>query len=299
MNKERYLIPQELIPGAATLQNGEPMKQTMIGAYFGSSAEVEVSYSITSSHAGNVIAKPYSDLVDKFANVPRKGEFAALKGESQILPETRFGERIIEITTPEQAVKMKDDIRRFMSPDNGLASKLSYMGSDGKQYPYRNVMLQYNAHVLDNKSVQAEKAALIKERGYEAQFIDGKKVSPEYPEDLLESLAELSKKQWSVTGYNLRLHFKIKHTIAKDSAFFAGSLTQAQLDELAQKFDYKEHSSFWSGKLGKADIAIPVQSMSQIREILDYVQDNHPIVKEWGESNRQIVTLTRGIYKEA
>jgi hypothetical protein len=296
MNKIRYLLPGDSVPENATMKNGDPMKVTMIGAYYGSSAEVEASYSITSSNAGNQIAPAYSDLVDKFKNVPRKGEFAALKGESQILPETRFGEQIIEITSTEQAVKMKDDIRRFMAP-NSLARQLSYTTSTGKKMSYDQLMLAYKQHATENKEVLAAKQQVIKDMGYETRFEDGKKVSPEYPDELLEKLADLSKGQWTTTGYNLRIHFKVRHTIAKDSKFYCGSLDQSQLDALAAQFDYKDHTSFWSGKLGRADIAVPVQSMEHIQMILDYVAAHHPIVDEWKALGDK-VQLIRGVYVE-
>jgi len=296
MNKSRYLLPGDSVPENATMKNGDPMKVTMIGAYYGSSAEVEVSYSITSSNAGNCVAPAYSDLVDKFKNVPRKGEFAALKGESQILPETRFGEQVIEITSTEQAVNMKDDIRRFMAPSN-LAKQLSYTTSAGGTMSYDQLMLAYKRHAVENKEVLAAKQQIIKDMGYETRFVDGKKVSPEYPDELLDKLADLSRDQWTTTGYNLRLHFKVRHTIAKDSKFYCGSLDQSQLDTLAAQFDYKDHTSFWSGKLGRADIAIPVQNMKHIQMILDYVSAYHPIVREWNSKGR-VVKLVRGVYVE-
>lgn len=296
MKRTRYLLPGDKVPEGAKMQNGDPMKVTMIGAYYGSSAEVEVSYSITASNAGNQLVPAYSDLEERFRNIPRKGEFAALKGESQILPQTRFGERVIEITSTEQAIAMRDDIRRFIQP-TWVDRTLVYKTSKGQPMKYSQLLASLRTHDRENKSILAQKQALIKEAGYETRFIDGKKVSPEYPQDLLDKLSSLSESQTCITRYQLRLHYKVKHTIARNSAFYTGSLNQSQLDELAAKFDYKDHNSFWSGKLGRADLAIPVQSLEHIQQILDFVTAYHPIVKEWGNYTKSdIITLTRGIY---
>lgn len=284
--RKKYFIPAEKLEGLPEkLQNGKTeFDSHMIGAFYGSSVEVSVSYSINKSNGDQKECYPDTALQDALTRKLRHGDFAALKSETQsVLPEVTLARTIYEVKTLEEATAMRQTVDRFMS-GNILANNLRYVTSQGQPLTYDQLMQLQASHKASNDELQKSKDKLIQDTGAVPTFYDGKWHRPQYSEELLNGLAAINRRVWSPTGYWLQLTFTVTHTIAKEGGYLTGSLTQDQLDEMASMLDYKETRSYWRGSIQRNKVSIPIQSLQHVTQVVKYVSDNHPAIKEWPKS---------------
>lgn len=283
--RKKYFIPAQYLKDKPDkLANGNDFDPHMIGAFYGSSVEVSVSYSINKSNGESKECYPDTALQEALTRKLRHGDFAALKSETQsVLPEVTLSRSIYEVKTIEEAVSMRNTVDRFMS-SNSLGKELRYLAWNGQNLTFDQLMNLQASHRQANLDLQKDKNKLIAETGNLPYYKDGKRYRPQYSDELLEGLAEINKKVWSPTGYWLQLTFTVTHTIAKDSGYLTGSLDQQQLDEMASKLDYKETRSYWRGSIQKNKVSIPIQSLQHVNKIVKYVSEKHPCLTEWPKS---------------
>lgn len=283
--RKKYFIPAPSLEGKPEkMQNGKDYDSHMVGAYYGSSVEVSVTYSITKSNGQVVECIPDTGLQEALSRKLQHGEFAALKSETQsILPDVVLTKSIMEVQTLEEATQMRQTIDRYMV-DNAFARQLYYYDRKGQKKTYNEIMMLHASHRAHNAQIQEEKKELIRKAGAEPVFVNKHFDRPKYSEELLDALKEKNRQIYSPTGYWLQLTFSVIHTIAKNSGYLTGSLSQDELDEMASLLDYKETKSYWRGSIRKNRISIPVQSVDHVRQIVNNVRSNSPIVKGWPES---------------
>lgn len=281
--KTKYVVPFKLIKEASgglvtdegqelKLRNGEEFTARQVGALYGSSIEFNVTATLTVSPAGDLLCPADSKIRQAMKPKKQYGEFAAFKEDSAVIAnEVCLGRSIAELSSEDQIKWLSDEFDNFNL--SAVTKDFEYYDNHGKKLTYDQLMSWHDQNRPANKLVQDEKNALIEKFGCSRSFKDGKWVSPEYPEELLAGLKELNSKMKNPTGIFVNVTLTGVHTIAKDSKFFGGRLSQDQLDALASKLNYKEHSSFYSGKLRKRSISVPIQNEKQLKAVFGIVQD--------------------------
>lgn len=281
--KTRYVVPFELIKEASggkisdesqelKLKNGEEFTDRQVGALYGSSIEFNITANVTVSPAGELYCPADSSLRQKMKPKRQFGEFAAFKEDSAVIAnEVCLGRSIAELSSVDQIKLVADDFDKLTMTK--VTDAFVYRDTQGQRLTFDQLMSWHNSNRSANKLIQDEKTQLIKEFGCAPSFKDGKWINPEYPEDLLSGLKEINRRLKSPTGIFVNVTLTGVHTIAKDSRYFGGKLEQDQLDELASKLNYKEHNSFYSGKVRRKTISIPIQNEGQLRSVFAVVQD--------------------------
>lgn len=270
-NQKKYVIPANVLPEGAKLKNGEEMTPSMVGAFYGSSLEYNVSAQIRISNAGNALAPAHDDLKKLCKPKKQKGEFGAFKEDSEGWKsmDKELGKRIIELPTIKDIREVTKDIDDFMVNIENLDQQFTLTdGRKVKASELNSLFLQYKE---ENSKLAASKRQAVRDHGAERKFINGRVVRPEYSQELMDELIALSKNQYSRTGVDLIITISGKHTIAKDNKFFSGTLTQEQLDELSDVLNYKDHNSFVSGKILRNRLVVPIQTVNQLRAVLAHV----------------------------
>lgn len=269
-SKTHYVIPAEVWNASPQkFQSGDSDRCTdaAVGAFIGSSLELKVSVVGQLSNAGKIECPAHPSVRAKVRPKHRYGEFAALKEEVQ---DSTFvvegGHSLYELTTVEEIKSVDSALDRFVSTDFG--QQLKYSRPNGQQIGFSGLIKMREAHKGENQAVQELKDKLIEDHGCSKTMKDGKVVSPEYSQELLQELSRQNQNLWSATGVNLLIRISGKHTIAKDNNFVQGSLNQQQLDELAAKLNYKETEGFFKGSIRSRTLSIPVQSEDHIKKVL-------------------------------
>lgn len=286
--KKSYEI-KELQESAESLKlnNGDDFTAAMVGAYYGSSLEYNVSIHLQLANGGSVECPAQKQLQDSLKPKYADGEFGALKSETQDVKdsEKELGRCLVELATTEEVESVRKSIDRSMIL-NSLTDQLRYVDKTGKPISYTQLMWKRQERMETNRKIQAEKDKFILDHNLGPRLNEyGKLRKPEYPEFVLRELQRLNQGIWTATGVNLIITFTGLHTIAKDGNFVTGRLNQEQLDELASKYRYKETNSFYKGTLKSATISVPIQSIDHLAKAKNWLKNVGAAVNnDWPES---------------
>lgn len=270
-----YQVPNSKVTQNSKLQSGEEFSPKMVGAYYGSSFEYNVSMRLQYANGKNVECPASEELTKILKPKYAHGEFGAeIASENQDFPASKreIGRCLVELATIEEVRQVRQAYDRLSIPTK-LTTSLDYRNVYNQQVKYQTLFdksVQMRQH---NADVQARKDQAIREAGCAPVWKDGKKISPAYPQALLDTLSSLNNELWTATGVNLVITYTGLHTIAKDSKFLTGSLDQAGLDTLAGMLDYKEVESFWKGTLRSAQISIPIQNKGHLNQAIKWLEE--------------------------
>lgn len=282
--QKKYLLPSDLVPEDAKLQNGDEMNPHMVGAYFGSSLELNITATLQKSNAGCLVCPAYDDLQNSVKPKKQKGEFGALKSETQSVAQYQLGKTLFEIKTVDEAIACSKVIDELKGLNSEWYGNLKFETTDGMIFNATQALMIREQHKSINQKIQKEKDSLIEEAGCKPQKLNGRWVNPEYPQDLLDKLAERNSHMFSVTGVNLLIRFSGQHTIAKNGAFYKSSVNSAELDRMFEMFDYKESNSFVKGKIKYGQISMPIQTLDQLKQITKTLTDRKVVCKNFPAS---------------
>lgn len=289
MAKRSYKLPASLIQDGAKLKNGNDMTPAMVGAYYGSSVELNVSIHIQKANGGNVECPADKALNEALRPKYAHGEFGAWKvDQNEVLPNSKkdVGRVLIEVATPEEINVVRKSLDRMMTL-NQFTAGLKYVDKAGKWRTYQDLVNARELHRTANSEIQTRKDKFLVDAGMGPVLVDGKLKRPKYTEYVISELDKLNKDLWTATGFNLVFTFTGIHTIAKDEGFYKGRLNQQELDSLAEKLDYKENNSFWKGSLRRNEISVPIQTLQQLRDAISWLGKlNNIWVTEWSEAVR-------------
>jgi len=264
--RNKMVLPSDLIPEDAKLKNGEEMLPRMVGAYYGSSFELNVVAEIQISNAG-LLECPADQQLRTYCRPPkRKGEFGAFKSETQSVAQKQLGKSVFELKDEAEIRAVAKAVDNIFMVSGNTGKSLVYTDHNGHKISYAQLLQLRTAKQRDNDAVQAEKNALLGSRNCLPYMSNGVMVHPPWPEDVLQAIKAINQdKLWSPTGVNLKLTISGLHTIARDNAFYTGSLDQDGLNSLIEVLDYKEATSFFKGRVRNKSMTIPIQTLDQLK----------------------------------
>lgn len=271
-----YKIPDNKIQPGAKLNSGDEFSSRMVGAYYGSSFEYNVSIHLQYSSGGQVQCPAEKQLQDICKPKRRHGEFGAeIARENNDVPSSRseLGRAVIELANLDEVRAVRQVYDRIVTIDNKLTEKLQYRESTGNVINYATLRSMAESHKETNRELQCKKDKAISDAGF-ARKVDanGKRIKQVYSEELLATLGKINESVWSPTGVNLVITYSGLHTIAKDNKFYTGRASQAELDDLASKLDYKEVNSFFKGSLRSANLSVPIQTVKQLKDAISWLK---------------------------
>lgn len=287
-NHTKLILPAELVPDGSKLKNGEEMNRAKVGAFYGSSLEWGVTAQLQYCNGKSLIAPADTELMQALKPKRVKGQFGALKEETTIISkkDLHLGKSVFELTDKEIIADLANKAEKVCSADF-VTKTLQYVDSHGTSLSYEQLMNKFALSKEANARIQAEKDELIQKFGCQRSFRDGKWSSPEYPEELLKGLELLNNNVVAATGVNLIVTVSGVHTIAKDSNFFGGTMTQEQLDRLSSIYNYKECKTFYKGSLRRNKVIIPVQSVKQLKSIMSMFNTSTIGLAEWPDQMKK------------
>lgn len=279
------------------LNNGNDFTAAMVGAYYGSSLEYNVSIHLQLANGGCVECPAQKQLQESLRPKYADGEFGALKSETQDVKDSNkeIGRCLVELASTEDIESVRQSIDRSMIL-NSLTDQLKYVDKTGKTITYTQLMWKRHERMETNRKIQAEKDEFILKHNLGPRLNEhGRLRKPEYPEFVLRELQRLNNGVWTATGVNLIITFTGLHTIAKDGNFVTGKLNQEQLDQLASLYRYKETNSFYKGTLKSATLSVPIQTLDHLAKAKIWLKNVGAAVNnDWPESvKKSLMTLVK------
>lgn len=303
-NNHRYVIPQQYVKDITGLQNGNEFRASMVGSYYASSAELSAGLQLVSEED-----EPFC-LIEADAEtratfgkaIPKKGTFGVTKAEVEQMRSAsqKLGKCLIELPTEESIQESKENFEAEMTAMrdelNGIyydvtldsTSYNEYTGefntvpSDAKHGAYTSAEVD---GMMNNYAQLAVVNQKVAERKYNLKAaynclprrvntpMGDKVITPAYPAEVVNGLKTYDKFRTAKSRLYVRVVVSLVHTIAIDNNYVYHHGDGVSPADLAAKYHYLvKGTSYAKGKALVTDILVPIQTMNQLKQVIDIVK---------------------------